>query len=104
MDENFKNSGIQQNREVDFLDKTPFKDRLAPKTIKGIFVAYSKVLRGYRIWVLTKSRIVVSSDVVFYDEFENINEDFISNETINGRSKLFEDTDGIDSNRKARQA
>lgn len=83
--------------KVEFLDKTPHKDKLQSKTLEGIFVGYSVTSKAYRIWVPAEGKIKISRDVVFYDEFEkeNLYEDIIYEETTNGRFNLFNDNSDI---------
>ncbi|CAA9993488.1 unnamed protein product [Nesidiocoris tenuis] len=56
---------------VFYLDKLPQKDKFANRAKSGIFIGYSEVNKGYRIWSKQEQRVIVSRDVKFVDEFSD---------------------------------
>lgn len=51
------------------LDKTPNKDKLAPRGVEGIFVGYSETSKAYRIWIPAERKVRVTRDIKFKTEF-----------------------------------
>lgn len=71
------------------LDKNPRRGKFDPKTNVGIFVGYSEISKGYRIWRPQKNKIEVTRDVkiinqIFHDSKDSTPEHTIcdSNDTI----------------------
>ena len=48
-------------------DLTPGKDKLAAKSIKCIFLGYSRLQKGYRCYSPTTKRCYISADVTFFE-------------------------------------
>ena len=48
-------------------DVRPQVSKLDPKSLKCIFVGYSRVQKGYRCYCLTLRRYFVSTDVPFFE-------------------------------------
>src|SRR5436190_4132207 len=46
----------------------PGLDKLAPRSIKGVFVGYSTTQKGYRVYIPASRRYIVSRDVTFFEE------------------------------------
>ena len=42
--------------------------KLDSKTIKGLFLGYSDTSKAYRIYNTTSKRLIISRDVIFYEE------------------------------------
>lgn len=47
------------------VDNTPHKDKLAPRSIAGIFVGYPSVQKGYKIYCPSTRRIFIARHVIF---------------------------------------
>lgn len=54
--------------EVHVLDKDPSKNKFGPRSMKGIFIGYSRESKGYRVWMLNKRKTIVNRDVKFLDK------------------------------------
>jgi len=76
--------------KVYILNKSPDKGKLDPRGIPGIFVGYSDTSKGFKIWVPSLRKIVVTRDVKFLHRIEDTNrqEDIIFEETKNGRFQM----------------
>lgn len=65
------------------LDKVPTKGKFDTRAKVGILVGYSEVTKGYRFWVPSDCKIVLSRDVRFLSEVKNVpvgsNEEAIGN-------------------------
>ena len=48
-------------------DVCPQVSKLDPKSLKCIFVGYSRVQKGYKCYCLTLRRYFVSTDVAFFE-------------------------------------
>src|SRR4051812_27013913 len=46
----------------------PGLDKLAPRSIKGVFVGYSTTQKGYRVYIPASRRYIVSRDITFFEE------------------------------------
>ena len=46
-------------------DHTPNLSKLAPRSLKGVFVGYSRTQKGYRVYLLDQRKYLVSVDVTF---------------------------------------
>ena len=49
-------------------DHTPNLSKLAPRSIKGVFVGYSRKQKGYRIYLPEQCKYVISADVTFFED------------------------------------
>ena len=49
-------------------DVRPHHTKLDPKSLKWIFLGYSRVQKGYRCYCPTLKRYLVSSDVTFFED------------------------------------
>jgi len=56
------------------LDKTPSKDKFAPRDIEGIFIVYSKTFKAYQVWISSERKVRVIRDVKFLNG-SRINDD-----------------------------
>lgn len=54
--------------KVFIVDKSPSKDKLAPRGIEGVFVGYAKTAKAYRVWIPAEKKILVTRDVKFINE------------------------------------
>src|SRR4051812_37578678 len=45
----------------------PGLDKLAPRSLKGVFVGYSCTQKGYRIYLPSTRRYIISRDVTFFE-------------------------------------
>lgn len=43
-------------------------DKISLRALKGIFFGYGQGIKGFRIWFLEDQKVVISKDVVFYEE------------------------------------
>lgn len=57
--------------KVMVLNKNPNKDKLAQRSINGIFVGYPRDKKGYRVWVESSKQIVCARDVKVIDSDGN---------------------------------
>ena len=48
-------------------DLTPNTSKLAPRSIKRVFISYSRVQKGYRVYFPYQQKYVVSADVTFFE-------------------------------------
>ena len=46
-------------------DHTPNLSKLAPRSLKGVFVGYSRTQKGYRVYLPDQRKYLVSADVTF---------------------------------------
>ena len=49
-------------------DQTPNLSKLAPRSIKGVFVGYSRTQKGYRIYLPEQRKYVISADATFFED------------------------------------
>ena len=61
--------------KVCVLDKSPNKDKFAPRSREGKFVGYPRESKGYRVWIPKEKRVVIARDVKFFDEFDEEKDD-----------------------------
>ncbi|KMQ92145.1 retrovirus-related pol polyprotein from transposon tnt 1-94 [Lasius niger] len=75
------------------LNKNPNKGKFESRAIECIFVGYAGTSKGYRIWIPKDHKVIVARDVKFLDGFDTkaTDEDFIYDNTINGRMKILGD-------------
>lgn len=85
------------------LNKEGNKGKFDAKSSKGIFVRYSSIAKGYRIYNLETKRIVVTRDVRFLDEmcYRPYQDNIISTETRFGNSELDPIEDGARLNNRS---
>lgn len=50
------------------LDKSPAKDKFAPRDMEGTFVGYADEAKGFRIWLTHGKRVIITRDVRFLNE------------------------------------
>ena len=72
------NEWTGKNAKVDYLkvfgskvlvlDKHPSKDKLAQRSVEGIFVGYPRENKGVRVWLPNMRQIIVARDVKFLEE------------------------------------
>lgn len=55
-------------REVMTLNRESHKDKFESRAKRGIFVGYSEVSKGYRIWLPKERKIEIARDIKFIDE------------------------------------
>ena len=48
-------------------DHTPNLSKLSPRSIKGVFVGYSRTQKGYRVYLPDQRKYLVSADVTFFE-------------------------------------
>jgi len=58
--------------EVFVVDKDPAKDKLAPRSIKGVFIGYPRETKGCRVWVPERRKAIIARDVRFMDSARDI--------------------------------
>lgn len=82
-------------REVMSLKREPQKDKFETRSRKGIFIGYSEISKGYRLWLPEERKIEIARDV----KFMNGKSDFIeikahrnpsSSETVNSENEELE--------------
>src|SRR5436190_20012099 len=53
----------------------PGLDKLAPRSIKGVFIGHSTTQKGYRVYIPTSRRYIVSRDITIFEKqpfFESV--------------------------------
>jgi len=58
--------------EVFVLDKDPTKDKLASRSIKGVFIGYPRETKGYRVWVPERRKAIIARDIRFIDSTRDV--------------------------------
>ena len=49
-------------------DYTPSLSNLTPRALKGVFFAYSRTQKGYRVYFSNTLRYITSADVTFHED------------------------------------
>jgi len=57
------------------LDKNPSKDKLAQRSVEGIFVGYPREKRDFRVWISSSRQIIDARDVKFVEEVRKVSHD-----------------------------
>lgn len=53
------------------LDKTPAKGKFDARAKEGVLVGYSEVSKGYRVWVHSENRVIITRDIKFHTELDS---------------------------------
>jgi len=74
------------------LNKKPTKGKFESRSTEGYFNGYSETSKAYRVWIPSTRCVETTRDVKFLQDFSapETYEDLISNDTINGHSKIVE--------------